>query len=166
LEYIEKNLMEGEVIIGKAREHFSSGVYMIVIGMAYCVWTLLSSDVDLPSSGEVYKFLAVVFAFAIVWAYFLHIKTQFVVTDRRVLALQYDKGMRLTKLDLNQLKDLRIDWGILGKKMDYGTIIITCVDGSKVYLSDVSRPQFFKDMVLEVQGYREHRKLPEPKLDS
>jgi len=66
--------------------------------------------------------------------------TRIIVTDKRLLIT---KGLIITKtiqLNMNQIDSSEIDWPILGRLLNYGTIIVCCSGGRIEYLRNIADP--------------------------
>jgi Bacterial PH domain len=66
--------------------------------------------------------------------------TKIIVTDKRLLL---KKGIILTKtiqFNINQIESSEVDWTILGKLLNYGTIIISCSGGRIECIRNVANP--------------------------
>ncbi len=147
--YIERNLVDGELIIAKAHKHHSISIFVVFFGLAYFLWGVLTSDRPFHFDAEFIYLLTFVIFGIIGLAYLQHASTQLAVTDRRIIGVHFEKMGKITKLDLCKLQDVSINQGTIGKKLGYGTIILTCKDGSSVILPDVADPQVFQKKILE-----------------
>ncbi len=150
--------MEGETIVAKAHQHHLSLVLIFLIGLAYFLWGIFTSDVPLNFSS--FDNWVIIIALALIgMLYFQHINTHLVVTNRRILAINWEGIGKFTKLDLDKLQDVSVDQGTIGKKLGYGGIILTCMNGKEVYLSNVSDPQAFQQKILEQMAQLKGAKL-------
>jgi hypothetical protein len=74
--------------------------------------------------------------------------TKIIVTDKRVVVT---RGFVITKtiqLNINQIESSEIDWPILGKILNYGTIIICCSGGRIEYLKNIADPQRIQEKLV------------------
>lgn len=137
--YIERNLIDGEVLIFKTRWHFIGSIFVgfIVLAVSLMMGSL-SRDYGIAIA-----------LFGVIYVYLLYSKTELAVTNRRILAIHWEKRGRFTNLDLNKIKNVSINQGTIGKKLGYGEIILIFIDGSRVNLWNVPNPIAFQQRILE-----------------
>jgi hypothetical protein len=66
--------------------------------------------------------------------------TKVIVTDRRILLKRGIVIKRTIQLNINQIESSEIEWPILGRILNYGTIIICCSGGRMEYIKKVADP--------------------------
>lgn len=142
MSYVEKNLMPSEVVIYRAKLHWA--IYMPAIVMG--VFSLLMC-VGNPVFGIM---LIVLFVFPMALSAFVNTKTsEFAVTDKRVM-MKFG-FIRRTSLEvlLTKVEGIMVDQGILGRMLDFGTIVVGGTGGSKTPFKKIADPMQFRRVVQE-----------------
>lgn len=133
--YAEQNLMPGEQIIYKARLHWA-----MFVGSAIKILFALLLLVIGVSAQEDYLQLAVIFLAGLIFlsgilnflsALVSYLSTEFALTDRRVIAKTGWLRRRSIELLLEKIESIGVRQSILGRMLNFGTIIVTGTGGTK-----------------------------------
>jgi uncharacterized membrane protein YdbT with pleckstrin-like domain len=109
------------------------------------VWLLFTrNEVLVPAGG----LLLVLFAFPLViTALIARATSEFAVTNKRVLIkIGWLRRHSLETL-LSKIETIRVEQGILGRALDYGTIVVSGTGGSKEPFRTIASPMEFRRKV-------------------
>lgn len=115
--------------------------------MVLAVWLLFTrNEVLVPAGG----LLLVLFAFPLViTALIARATSEFAVTNKRVLIkIGWLRRHSLETL-LSKIETIRVEQGILGRALDYGTIVVSGTGGSKEPFRTIASPMEFRRKVQE-----------------
>jgi uncharacterized membrane protein YdbT with pleckstrin-like domain len=141
MSYVQKNLLEGEHIVYRARLHpiiFALPIALVLAGLAlaWFFWSWIIAAIALG--------LAIIVAFP---RFLRYISSEFAVTNKRVVVktgLIYRDTLELV---LTKLETIGVDQTIPGRLFNYGTITITGTGGTKEPFRDISKPLEFRKHV-------------------
>ncbi len=151
MSYIDANLLPGERVTYRARLHWA--VYLApIVYLAFGFVLLLffvgsRNDPLLPAFGfgSVLLFLAAISTTIKVFIIFN--TTEFALTDRRVIAKTGFIRRRSLELLLTKVESIRIDQPILGRILDFGTVIVTGTGGTQESFRSIAAPMILKQKV-------------------
>jgi uncharacterized membrane protein YdbT with pleckstrin-like domain len=115
--------------------------------LVLAVWLLFTrNEVLVPAGG----LLLVLFAFPLViTALIARATSEFAVTNKRVLIkIGWLRRHSLETL-LSKIETIRVEQGILGRALDYGTIVVSGTGGSKEPFRTIASPMEFRRKVQE-----------------
>jgi uncharacterized membrane protein YdbT with pleckstrin-like domain len=142
--FIEKNLANNEKIVYRAKLHWAiylKGILMAIIGIACAI--IAKSLVPLIVFGG---FLLLCGLVSLISAYTRSSSSEFVVTNRRIMLKTGVLKRHFIELQLNRADGLSVDQGIMGRIMDYGSIIVVS-GGSREVFSPIAGPYEFKKQI-------------------
>ena len=105
-----------------------------VAQLLFAVWTLVS-----------------VARRVLVWIF-----TELAVTSRRVIAKYGVISRRTVELNHHQVEGVRVDQGVVGRTLDYGTVIVTGTGGTLAPFPLVEQPLEFRRIVLAALEGSQH----------
>jgi uncharacterized membrane protein YdbT with pleckstrin-like domain len=143
MSFIEKNLANNEKIVYKGNLHwwiYMKNVLLIVLGVI--IASSAKSDTA-NSIGGIIVFIALI---GLVGAYMRSKSSEFVVTNRRIMLKTGVLKRKLVELQLNRAEGLSVDQGIIGRMLNYGSIIVTS-GGVKEVFSPIAQPYEFKKQI-------------------
>ncbi len=129
--FIDRNLMEGEQLVYRARLHWA-----IFLGQAalMAVFLIATAVVAATVSDERLAFiplaLLVITALSGLGKYLTYTTTEFGVTTYRVLIKVGWLNIRSTEILLSKVEAVQIEQNIWGRLLNYGSIIITGTGGT------------------------------------
>ena len=167
--YIDKHLMKGEQIAYGAKLHWviflkpffllAISLFLLVTGKSGISNNLLSQVPREVSTFTLYGLdvlqllgavIFILFAFpAWISALVLKISSEFGISNKRVLIkMGFIRRSSLETL-LSKVEGIGVEQGILGRILDFGTIIIRGTGGSKEYFHRIANPLEFRKYVQE-----------------
>jgi membrane protein YdbS with pleckstrin-like domain/DNA-directed RNA polymerase subunit RPC12/RpoP len=144
--YVDSYLMPGEIVVYQTRLHWAVFFPCVAI-FVFAVLLLFSNNNTLVGSATVLLVL-VVFPVAIN-SLIARATSEFAVTNKRVLIkIGWLRRHSLETL-LSKIETIRVEQGILGRALDYGTIIVSGTGGSKEPFRTIASPMEFRRKVQE-----------------
>lgn len=131
--YVEANLMPGERIV--CRAHLSPRALAQFPG----VFLLLAVVLGLESllAGFIFILFSVLIALL---AYVRYQATELALTDTRLLAKVGWISRRSQEVRLMKIESIQVEQGILGRCLDYGTLVVTGTGGSREGFTGIDKP--------------------------
>ncbi len=147
--YVDKHLLEGERVVYRARLHRIVFVLPITLAVLAVIIAILI-DVYWQNAqaagilGGALLIVAIVFA---VPRFVRYASSEFAVTNKRVIVkvgLVYRQTLELV---LTKVETIGVEQTILGRILNYGTIIVTGTGGTKEPFKDIANPLYFREQV-------------------
>jgi uncharacterized membrane protein YdbT with pleckstrin-like domain len=139
--YVEENLVPGERIVLRATPHWASFIMpavpflfaLVLIGVS------LSSDTGslLACLGLIFLLVALV---QVVSVGVVFLTTEFALTDRRIIAKSGLVRRRSLELLLSKVESIQVSQPLLGRALDYGTVVVVGTGGTQQPFRYISRP--------------------------
>lgn len=140
--YIESNLMRGEQIIYTAKLHgIAYALPIIVMFIAIAVCCALPAD----AAGIVGL---VVFTICVLWCVEIHGGRQFVLTNKRVIEKRGIINRKVNELMLRKCEGIQVEQSILGRMLNYGTVLVTTGEATNLY-NKILNPFRFSTLINE-----------------
>jgi uncharacterized membrane protein YdbT with pleckstrin-like domain len=132
MSYIDDSLIEGERVVHRARISWWSQFGMLLLGVVLLV--------------------VVIGLFFLVAAWVRVKSTEIALTNRRVIAKYGFIRRNTVEIALEKVEALRVEQGVLGRMLDYGTIFISGAGTSVAPMRDIARPLEFRRKFMEATG--------------
>jgi uncharacterized membrane protein YdbT with pleckstrin-like domain len=157
--FIDKHLMPGEMIAYHTQLHWV--VFMPPLVLFIVVMALFS----LGGAGPTIAVILLLFVGLPMTldALVTRATSEFVVTNKRVLIKT--GWMRRHSLEtlLSQVEGIRVEQGILGRMLDYGTIVVSGTGGSKESFDRIADPMLFRrrvqDQIVAIEERRNRQSV-------
>lgn len=147
MDYIQKNLLENEEILYRTKKH-------PIIFLIPVLWTC-GIFIFLANSNPYVVKLAFAPAIAalLTWANQLldYYTAVFVVTNKRVLMKEGFFFRHTNDLDLLMFSNIDVNQSLLGRFLDYGTVIINPFGGEMDFFPEIAHPYLFKKEAQEAK---------------
>lgn len=139
MSYIDENLLAGERIVYRTSLHkviFFGPVVISALGLLIWFegagWMILLAGIGVT-----------------VYAYLNYQSSEFGITNKRVLVKVGIFGRRSIEILLPKVEGISVNQGILGKSLDYGTIVVSGTGGTKEPFKNITKPFEFRKQVQE-----------------
>lgn len=146
--YIEKNLMSGELVIYEAKLH--EIVYVLP-----CIIALLTF-VFCVAFPEAMILVVIVFPICAIWCVEIWGGRQFVLTSKRVIVKKGIIKRKVSELMLRKCEGIQVEQSILGRILNYGTLLVTTGEATNHY-KNIKDPIKFSTRINEqidnIRGY-------------
>jgi uncharacterized membrane protein YdbT with pleckstrin-like domain len=145
--YIDENLMSGEQIIYRTKLHWIifTGPIIVALFSLFCFFV----GGDAISLGGILLLVAVILGIS----KFIALKTaEFGISNKRVLIKIGFIKRNSMEILLSKIEGIQVDQGIIGRILDYGSIIITGTGGTHNPFHSIQNPLNFRKIVQEQIG--------------
>ena len=129
MSYIDESLIEGETIVHRARLTWWAQSGLIIIGVVLLV--------------------AVVGLFFLIAAYVRMKSTEIAITNKRIIAKFGFISRRTVEINLDKVEALRVEQGVWGRFLNYGTILISGVGSTIDPIRSIADPLVFRRKFME-----------------
>lgn len=133
MSYIDDSLVAGETIVHRARVSWWSQFGLVLLGL-----------ITLAAFGLGLIFLA--------WAWINVRSTEIAITNRRVIAKFGFVKRSTVEINLEKVEALRVEQGVMGRILNYGTLFITGTGSSVEPIPSIADPLVFRRKFMEATG--------------
>ena len=130
--YVEGALIEGETVVKLGHISLWAYWHLIVFGVLL-----------LPAFGVGLVLLAI--------AYVRYKSTEVAVTTRRVIVKTGFISRKTVEINLNKVESIQVDQGVLGRMLDYGTLVIAGTGTSHEPIVGIAQPLEFRKAFISAQ---------------
>ncbi len=129
--YIQKNLMENEKVVYEASLHPIVYTWPFLLGLA----ALVFMSIPMSETEFVIKLIVgiMLLAAAFIWALTINNGKQYVITTRRLIFKHGIIKRQSMELLLRKCEGVKIEQSIMGRLLNYGTVIVTTGEASSCY---------------------------------
>jgi uncharacterized membrane protein YdbT with pleckstrin-like domain len=131
MSYIDKMLTDGEQVIYQAYLSMWSQFVLILVGI-----------VLLPVFG--------VGLLLLLWAWLKCITTEISITNKRIISKVGIFNRSTMELRLDKIESIKVDQGIIGRILNFGSITIAGTGGDKTPLESIADPLRFQKQFMSV----------------
>lgn len=149
--------MAGEQIVYEAEAHWVL-LLLPLLSMLVGVSILLSTFVadiigeflpfvtpNLLTYGGLSCFVSATISF--IWAIIRFYTSEFAVTNKKVIAKRGFISRSTQELLLDRVEGITVQQGVLGRLLDYGTIIVTGTGTARAFFSNIANPLLFQQQL-------------------
>jgi uncharacterized membrane protein YdbT with pleckstrin-like domain len=129
MSYIDESLIEGEVVLHRARISWWSQFGLLLLGALLLV--------------------VVVGLFFLVAAWIRVHATEIAITNRRVIAKFGFIRRHTIEINLEKVESLRVEQGLMGRFLNFGTIFIGGTGSALAPIPDIADPLVFRRKFME-----------------
>ena len=146
--YVEKVLQPGEQISYRGRLHwvvYLSGIVLVFLAAAAALGSLLVLQDSTARDGVllISVLLLVLGLYQIVRAWFTVVNTEIIVTNRRIIFKTGFISRSSIEMNLDKVESVLVRQGILGRILDFGTLVIRGVGAGLEPVANVAAPLEF-----------------------
>ena len=129
MSYIDDSLVEGEVLVHRARVSWWSQFGLVLLGIVTLVVVV-----------------GVVF---LVWAWIRVRSTELAITSRRIIAKFGFVKRHTVEINLEKVESLKVEQGVWGRFLNFGTIFISGSGSSVAPIPNIADPLVFRRKFME-----------------
>src|SRR5512132_1640171 len=118
MSYIDESLIEGERIVHRGRVSWWSAFWLIILGLLTLVVVI----------GLVF----------LVWAWVRVRSTEIAITNKRIIAKFGFVKRHTVEINLDKVEALRVEQGVWGRFLNFGTIFVTGAGTSVAPFPDIA----------------------------
>jgi uncharacterized membrane protein YdbT with pleckstrin-like domain len=149
MSYVEKNLLQGEEVVYRAKLHkiiFLPAAAIAVLAVLAAVLILVFAGNRLAAiiTGAILLVLAIVVALP---RFIRYVTSEFAVTNKRVIVKVGLIHRHTLELVLTKIETVGVDQSVPGRMFNYGTIIVTGTGGTQEPFKDIADPIAFRKQV-------------------
>ena len=127
--YIDESLIAGETVLHRARVSWWSQFGLVLLGVLLLV--------------------VVVGLFFLAAAWIRVHSTEIAITNRRVIAKFGFIRRHTVEINLEKVESLRVDQGVMGRFLNFGTLVIGGTGTALAPISDIADPLVFRRKFME-----------------
>jgi uncharacterized membrane protein YdbT with pleckstrin-like domain len=152
MSYVIKTLQPGETVIYHTRLHwivFLPAITVAVAGLIAVVFSGRGVEPTLVKLITTLGYALILFAVVLaisVWIRF--ISTEMAITNRRVVAKVGFIWRRTIEMERQKVESVSVDQSILGRMLDYGTIIVRGTGSTLEPMTNIDSPIEFRNKLL------------------
>lgn len=154
--YIEESLLPGERVQWRTRLHWMVFFWPAFFIIAPFLFSLVRIDHRGAAGAGVPEFMAVFWPIGLVWGVLAGLRmwtSEFAITDKRVLAKAGFIRRKTIEIFLAKVESVQLQQSILGRFLDYGTVIVAGTGASKNSLKNIESPlQFRRALQSQMSG--------------
>jgi len=127
--YIDQSLIEGETVIHRARVSWWSEFWLLLLGILTLV--------------------IVVGLILLIWAWIRVRSTEIAITNKRIIAKFGFIKRRTVEINLDKVEALRVEQGVMGRMLNFGTILLSGVGSTIDPMPNIADPLVFRRKFME-----------------
>lgn len=154
MSYIDDNLMSGETVIYRAKLHWIIFTWPLIFLIAAILlyWVAIEAGFTTEPAGA---FLVLAIVAGIV-KFITYRTSEFGITNKRVVAKVGFIQRKSLEILLSKVEGIQVDQDILGRILNYGSIVVSGTGGTKDPFHNISAPLEFRrkaqEQIAAVQG--------------
>jgi uncharacterized membrane protein YdbT with pleckstrin-like domain len=129
MSYIDESLIEGEVIVHRARLTWWAQAGLIILGILLLI--------------------AVVGLFFLIAAWVRMKSTEIAITNKRIIAKFGFISRRTVEINLDKVEALRVEQSVWGRFFNYGTVLISGTGSTVDPIANIADPLVFRRKFME-----------------
>ena len=129
MSYIDDSLIEGEVLVHRARVSWWSQFGLVLLGVV--------------------TLIVVVGLVFLIWAWIRVRSTELAITNRRIIAKFGFVKRHTVEINLDKVEALKVEQGVWGRILNFGTIFISGAGTSVAPIPDIADPLVFRRKFME-----------------
>ncbi len=148
MSYVDSNLMNGEVVMHRAKLHKVLFVWpgiVALVAFILAIWILIH-----PTYHALYALASLaVGAIFLLSPYVQYITSEYAVTNKRVIVKVGLVRRQTLETLLQKIEAISIDQSVLGRMLNFGTITIIGTGGTRESFMNIADPLSFRRAVQE-----------------
>ena len=92
------------------------------------------------------------------------ISSEFAVTNKRVIWKQGILRMTTGEMNLGKIENVQVHQNIIGRMLDYGTVVLVGTGGTHEPFDLISAPLLFRKAILQQQDGLDREEAPVPRI--
>ena len=149
--YAERVLQPGETIAYRAKLHWilmAPGIVLTTVSGLLSIWAAVKAGPDLRLGLlGLSLLLFLVGGFQLLRAWLRRISTEIIVTNRRIILKTGLVGRQSIEMNLDKVESVLVNQGVLGRMLDFGTLVIRGVGSGLEPVMNVAAPLEFHKYV-------------------
>jgi hypothetical protein len=141
--FVDDNLMPGEQVLYRAHVHWGLFAPPLILGalvVVSLVPALLVGGAERILFGGFSLAMFIIAAGLTVQSTVIYFATEFALTDKRIIGKTGFIARTSLEIVLGKIEGIMVNQGILGRMLDYGTIVVTGTGTSRTTFKGISSP--------------------------
>lgn len=152
MSYVRKTLQPGETVIYQTRLHwivFLPAIVVLIGGFVAVFGSQRASEEGLVSMIRIGGYAIIIFSALMAFSMWIrYISTEMAITNRRVIAKIGFIWRRTVEMERQKVESVSVDQSILGRLLDYGTIIVRGTGSTLEPMVHIDSPLEFRNKLL------------------
>jgi uncharacterized membrane protein YdbT with pleckstrin-like domain len=151
MKYVERVLQPGETVVYLTSLHWQIYARGVLLALLALICLIASAEVSGQTAGLALEMaggvLALLAALAVLRALIMRATTELAITDRRVI---YKTGIfqrHTLEMNRSKIETVGVDQSILGRLLNFGTIIVRGTGGSFEPIPFIGEPLTFRNHI-------------------
>jgi membrane protein YdbS with pleckstrin-like domain len=85
----------------------------------------------------------------LVWVYIIYKTTEIAITNKRIIAKSGFVSRNTIEINLPKIESLQVEQGVLGRMLDYGTVIVAGAGTPSLTFPGIAAPLLFRKYFME-----------------
>lgn len=151
MSYIQGVLTSDEKVLERAQVSYNAFALDILVGVLFLLMGLMISAAD---GGFNFAYFIAIF---LILRTFIHVKTtEMALTDKRIIHKVGLFARRSKELRLTKTESVYVDQGVLGRLLNFGTVVVVGTGGSPSKFRFIANPLVFSKATNEQLNVTEH----------
>ena len=150
MSYVEKTLQPGETLVFRTTLHwivFLPAALALIAGIAVYIYAgRIAALTEIVSAAGLA--LVLVGAVTAISVWIKYISTEMAITNRRVIAKVGFIWRRTIEMERQKVESVSVNQSILGRILDYGTIVVRGTGSTLEPMSNIDSPMEFRSRLL------------------
>jgi len=147
--YIRDNLMSNEEVIHMAKIHWY--IYIPGLTMVILSFVTIAFMSELKEAGPFILMILFIGGFiSLIKAFIFKISTELAITTKRVIAKTGLIKRETLELNHSKVESFSIDQSILGRLLDFGSIVVRGTGGGKTPIPSIDAPMTFRKEAMQI----------------
>lgn len=138
--YVDSNLGKDEHVLYRAKVSWVSQIKPIILGL---IWVAVAASLDLTGFGVAGLVVAIMIAVLNV------LTTELALTNKKVIAKFGFITRQTVELNLDKVESLSVNQSILGRMLNFGSIVVRGAGATGVPIPNIAQPLEFRKQVNE-----------------
>lgn len=144
--YVDTNLVANEKVVRVGNVHW--GIYV-----PGAIWAGLGILLVIGDAAPAGVFFFMIGALVLLRAFLYAYSTELAITDKRVIAKFGLVRRQTVELLHSKVEGLTVDQGILGRVLDFGTVVVNGTGSGRTPIRGISQPlEFRKSALAEIES--------------
>ncbi|MGD0806166.1 MAG: PH domain-containing protein [Anaerolineales bacterium] len=155
--FIERSLLPDEKVISRAKMHWAIFIFPVLIFLfGLCLTLMIHVSPQESSTNDLNSLLFGLFciwfipalgAIAFITVVLAYLTTEFAVTDKRIIAKTGILRQHSLEIMINKVESIDVNQPILGRILNYGTIIVVGSGGTKQSFKNIDKPMELRQQI-------------------
>lgn len=154
MSYIKDTVIQGEEIIHEAKVSKWFFLSDILVGMFFVMFGFTFTVIIHGSTSGIAPTVFLIGLFVLIRAYIIYISTELAFTNKRVIAKVGFIKRDTVEIDVSKVETIQVQQGIIGRILNYGTIVISGAGNPSAPIVGIANPLKFRTKLMEYKSIK------------